>query len=127
MRTFIYYASLGAIMYLSLFLISSKLSTSSVRSLTSEEAKQMLKNKSIKHIIDVRTDAEWKEGHLKDAIHIPLDVLSKDISKVDKLSKSDTILLYCRSGGRANTGATILSNNGYTNVYYLVGSHNSLN
>ena len=46
-------------------------------------------------IIDVRTVAEWKTGHLDGAIHIEW----QDILQIpSKISKDEEIYLYCRSG-----------------------------
>ena len=50
--------------------------------------------------IDVRTPAEYEQGHLPEATLIPYDSIEKGIAAL-KLSKSTPIYLYCAVGGRA--------------------------
>lgn len=64
-------------------------------------------------IIDVRTEAEWKTGHLDGAIHIEW----QDILQLSsKISKDEEIYLYCRSGNRSGKATKILSEAGYINA-----------
>jgi len=64
-------------------------------------------------IIDVRTDAEWKTGHLDGAIHVEWqDILQMP----SKISKDEEIYLYCRSGNRSGKATKILTDAGYMNA-----------
>ena len=64
-------------------------------------------------IIDVRTEAEWKTGHLDGAIHIEW----QDILQLSsKISKDEEIYLYCRSGNRSGKATKILTDAGYMNA-----------
>ena len=64
-------------------------------------------------IIDVRTEAEWKTGHLDGAIHIEW----QDILQLSsKISKDEEIYLYCRSGNRSGKATKILIDAGYMNA-----------
>ena len=64
-------------------------------------------------IIDVRTETEWKTGHLDGAIHIEW----QDILQIQsKISKDEEIYLYCRSGNRSGKATKILSDAGYINA-----------
>ena len=65
--------------------------------------------------IDVRTPEEFKEGHLKDAINIPVDQIGARIGSVSP-DKSAPVNLYCRSGRRAEAALQELKKMGYTNV-----------
>lgn len=67
-------------------------------------------------ILDVRTEAEFKGMHLKNAVNIPLMVLSRDIQNIvpDKETK---ILVYCVTGERTMVAIQKLNNLGYRNVY----------
>ena len=58
-------------------------------------------------IIDVRTQEEWDNGYIEDAIHIPLSIISENIDKFVK-SYDEEILLYCRSGNRSGKAKEIL-------------------
>lgn len=65
-------------------------------------------------ILDVRTPAEFKQGHIKGALNTPLNELSKHLSK---LKKDQVIITCCASGMRSASAANILKSNGYTTVY----------
>ena len=60
-------------------------------------------------ILDVRTEEEFKEGHIKNAINI--DYYSKDFVKTckEKLKKDNKIAVYCQSGYRSKKSSKILS------------------
>lgn len=65
--------------------------------------------------IDVRTPEEFKEGHLKDAINIPVNQIGARIGSVSP-DKSAPVNLYCRSGRRSEAALQELKKMGYTNV-----------
>lgn len=67
-------------------------------------------------LIDVRTEEEYAESHIENAINIPLDI----IETID-LNKDDVIVLYCASGMRSVEAAKKLVAIGYTNIYSLDG------
>lgn len=70
------------------------------------------------HLVDVREESEWKEGHLPGAIHIGRGVLERDIeSKVTNMNAE--VILYCRGGFRSAMAADNLQKMGFTNVYSL--------
>jgi phage shock protein E len=94
--------------------------------LSASQAKQRIKNGDIRHVIDVRTDLEWKAGHYDDAIHIPIATIPKS-KKLNKIPKSSTLLVYCNTGQRARRAAELLRKDGYQNVYYIAESYRSLN
>ncbi len=73
-------------------------------------------------ILDVRSDGEWKEGHVKDAEHIYVAHLEKNLEKLDK---SKTVATYCGSGYRASIAASILNRNGFEKVINIPGSWNA--
>lgn len=64
-------------------------------------------------VLDVRTDNEYAEGHIKGAINI--DFKKKDfIAKAKAALPTDkTIAIYCRSGRRSAGAANLLANEGY--------------
>ncbi len=71
-------------------------------------------------VIDVRTQAEWDEGHLTIATHIPLDQIAARIGEVAP-DKDQKIYLHCRSGGRSGQAKTELEGLGYTSVENVGG------
>jgi rhodanese-related sulfurtransferase len=73
---------------------------------------ELLRNGAI--IVDVRTEREFKAGHAKGSINIPLDKLNKNLSR---LKKDKPVITCCASGMRSGTAKNILKNNGFTQVY----------
>lgn len=69
-------------------------------------------------LIDVRTPAEWNEGHLDGAILIPYEKIGEEIGKVAP-DKSGKINLYCRSGRRSGIALDTLKKLGYEDVTNL--------
>ena len=69
-------------------------------------------------VIDVRSEAEYREQHLPGTINIPLDRLGDDIAR-HAPKKEQPLLLHCRSGARSGMGERILKKMGYANVRNL--------
>ena len=66
-------------------------------------------------LIDVRSADEFASGHLRGAVNIPHDRITDEIGSV-AADKSARIILYCRSGRRADTALNTLKAAGYENV-----------
>ena len=71
-------------------------------------------------IIDVRTPAEFWEGHIDNAINIDFKSNSF-INEISKLDKSKTYLIYCRSGNRSSKAALIMDSLGFKKTIDLEG------
>lgn len=82
--------------------------------------KRMLNNNKNIVVIDVRTEDEYNDNHLKGAINIPLQDIKDKIGRFVK-NKNDTIIVYCEYGGRSMKACTKLEKMGYVNVYNLDG------
>ena len=65
-------------------------------------------------IIDVRTKEEFRSGHLKNSVNIPLSSLP---SSLKKLKKDQPIVTCCASGSRSVSARSFLRANGYEKVY----------
>lgn len=74
--------------------------------------KSMLNNGA--KIVDVRTPGEYKSGHIKGSINIPLQELNQ---KMKKLNKNDIIITCCASGMRSASAKQILTSNGFKEVH----------
>lgn len=71
-------------------------------------------------IVDVRSEQEYKEGHIEGAINIPDYEINSNIA--DALSnKEKEIILYCQSGSRSKKAYKKLKKFGYQKVYSLYG------
>ncbi|MBA6154095.1 rhodanese-like domain-containing protein [Gelidibacter maritimus] len=60
-------------------------------------------------ILDVRTQREWDNGHIKHAKHIPLDELKDRVGELKKLNKP--VITCCASGARSAKAAEYLNLN----------------
>lgn len=88
--------------------------------LSCSDAKNKMVNDPNVLILDVRNEEEYKESHIPNSVSLPLENMSKEISKVAK-DKSKTILVYCSSGKRSTIATDELTNMGYTNVFNMGG------
>ena len=66
-------------------------------------------------LLDVRSPEEYASGYLQGARNIPHDQIEAEIAAVAP-DKSAQIILYCRSGRRANTALETMRAMGYANV-----------
>ncbi len=78
----------------------------------------------MKHIIDVRSPAEFNMGHALNAVNLPVEQLAIKLSNGCKLQKDSEIILYCASGARAGVAKTLLERAGYQNVINMGGLAN---
>lgn len=72
------------------------------------DLKEVKKNGAV--IIDVRTPGEFKSGHVKGAINIPVTSIGSNIEKIKKYDKP--VITYCKSGMRSGNATSILKSNG---------------
>lgn len=66
-------------------------------------------------IVDTRTPGEYANGHVKNAINIPYDLIARSIDQYET-DPSKPIIVYCRSGNRSSIAKKNLVEAGYTNV-----------
>ena len=79
------------------------------------EAKALMDSESGYIIIDARTQEEYDEGHIPEAILIPeYEIAYRAENELS--DKNQLILVYCRSGRRSKIAAEELVKLGYTNV-----------
>ena len=71
-------------------------------------------------LIDVRTDREYRQGHLPGAVHVPLAEVG---ARVKKVKKDKEIVVYCQSGNQSIWAIKRLMGMGYTRLYNLKGGY----
>lgn len=74
--------------------------------------------KAYAQFVDVRTPAEYADGHAARAINIPLDELP---GKLDRLERNEPVYVICRTGRRSREASDILVKNGYAWVFNVSG------
>ena len=71
-------------------------------------------------LLDVRTDAEFAQAHIKGARKI--DFYGDNFqSKIDALDKDKTYVVYCRSGNRSSKTLALMKQLGFKKVYNVQG------
>jgi rhodanese-related sulfurtransferase len=88
--------------------------------LNAKQFYEMMQKEKDVIILDVRTPQEYQEGHISNAINIPVQILGQQLDKL-KNFKDKKILVYCRSGHRSAIASQILDRAGFKNVYNLKG------
>lgn len=73
---------------------------------------ELLKNGA--QIIDVRTKGEFQGGHVKNALNIPLDSLTSNLSRINK---NKPVITCCASGMRSASAKNLLKSQGFAEVY----------
>ena len=71
-------------------------------------------------IIDVREKNEYRLGHLKTSVNIPLSELR---DRLDEIPADRPVYLHCRSSQRSYNACMALVNRGYRNVWNISGSY----
>ena len=104
-----------------LFLLSCavKQKTPPYKQISQEEARKMMEEEDCV-ILDVRTEEEFNEGHIPDAVCLPAETIGSE-APAQLPDKDQVILIYCRTGIRAAGAAEQLAKLGYTNVYEFGG------
>jgi len=69
-------------------------------------------------VLDVRTAAEFAEGHLENAINIDVEGVQFDAG-IAQLDKTKTYAVYCRSGRRSGNAVEKMSSAGFTSLFNL--------
>ena len=58
-------------------------------------------------VIDVRSPEEYKEGHLKFAINMPIDTFEENVGEIDGFKDKD-VVLYCNSGKKSGDRKSVV-------------------
>ena len=103
-----------------------------IKTLKADEVKELSKKGEIT-LIDIRDIRElWKEGSIKDAIHIPRGMLEfwldpqSSYYKERKIGDIKNIVLFCALGFRSALSTKALKDMGFDNVANAQGGFDSL-
>ena len=87
------------------------------KAVSSKEAKEVINNIH-PLILDVRTPMEYKMGHIKNSVLIPVQDLQTRIKELSQY-KNENILVYCATGNRSTVASKILIDNGFKRLFNL--------
>ena len=94
--------------------------TNTYRSITMDEAANMMAQETGYIILDVRRPDEFAAGHIPNAINVPNETIGTD--EIAELpNKDQLIMVYCRSGRRSKEASEKLVKLGYTNIVEFGG------
>ena len=89
--------------------------------LTQQEWSSKLKNDENGVILDVRTQDEWSEGIIPNALKIDIYKGQGFIYEVEELDKSKNYYVYCKAGGRSAQACSVMNQLGFETTYNLIG------
>ena len=99
---------------------SSNNQANTYRSITMDDAVNMMAQETGYIILDVRRPDEFAAGHIPNAINVPNESIGTD--EIPELpDKNQLIMVYCRSGRRSKEASEKLVKLGYTNIVEFGG------
>ena len=98
-----------------------EIQTQAIEDVTAQEARELIQgNKKNPDfiIVDVRTPAEYDEGHIENALNV--DFKSRSFkSEISKLDRDKKYLIHCRSGVRSRGALSIMVELDFKEIYHL--------
>ena len=89
-----------------------------VKNVSAEDAEKLLKEKKEIVVIDLRTETEFKDGHIAGAKNI--DFLGSDFAKqIGALDKTKTYLVHCGSGRRSTKSLEVFQAQNISSILHL--------
>lgn len=93
-----------------------------IDSISAETFAQQFRGENL-HVVDVRKPGEYEDGHIKDAVNVPLDYLNEHLAEIPK---NETVYLHCGSGYRSMIAASILKSRGWDNLVEVAGGFQAI-
>ncbi len=110
---------LFAVLIASVFTLTACGATGAVTTMNVPDFAKKVSNKSIV-LLDVRTPAEFASGHISGATNIDFESGTFE-SDIQKLDKSKSYAVYCRSGNRSGQATSLMAKDGFSTVFNLEG------
>lgn len=91
-----------------------------IREVSPEQARQLIQDGAA--VLDVREPDEFAAGHLPGVIHIPRGMLEFRLAGTPELTDPRrTVLVYCKTSGRAALATVVLHTMGVSHAVSLAG------
>lgn len=100
-------------------LVHSFAASAGVKNIPPSEAVALI-NRQNAVVLDVRTDDEFKQGHIINSLNIPVGLLASRINELER-HKSQPLVVICRSGQRTVQACSILRKQGFESLHGLAG------
>jgi len=95
----------------------------SAKDISQTQLQQIMKNDKQVVLLDVRTVEEFEEAHIPNAINIPHKELEARLAELSG-AKNTQVVIYCRSGRRAEVARQLLVKSGFNQLDHLSGDFN---
>jgi rhodanese-related sulfurtransferase len=102
-----------------IFLSSVFILNAQIIKLNSTEVNDIIKKNHDFIILDVRTEQEFKSGHIKGAININISK-SDFFNKIDKLDRKAKYIVYCRTSNRSKVAVDYMISKGFINILHMI-------
>ena len=76
-------------------------------------------------VMDVRKETEYADGHIKDAVNIPLNTLT-DPGSMANIEETDNVYVHCAGGYRSVIAASLMKRQGIHNLRNVLGGWNEM-
>lgn len=90
-----------------------------VQRITPSDATRLI-NSEDAVVVDVRADAEYRKGHIVNAINVPQGQLQSELNSLEKY-KTRPIITVCRNGQESARAGALLKQQGFDHVHTLNG------
>ena len=98
--------------------VGARLPVAQTAQITPTELQRQLAERDRPLVLDVRTDDEWREGHLPGALHIMGGYLPE---RINEIPRDRPLVVMCGSGYRSTIAASVLERAGFTEITNLTG------
>jgi len=92
-----------------------------IQSVSVDDFAKAIEKYGTEQLIDVRTPAEYAQGHIPGARLVNIYDASFQQKILEGLTKSKPVLIYCRSGHRSMVAARFLAEKGFTVINLRLG------
>lgn len=94
--------------------------TDMIIDIEADELAMDLKHDPKASVLDVRRETEYANGHIKNAVHLPLSDMT-DIVQIANIEEDQNLYVHCGGGYRSVIAASLLKRQGYHNLRNVVG------
>ncbi len=108
-----------AVLIASIFTLTACGATGAVTTMNVSDFAKKISDTSIV-LLDVRTPAEFAAGHIAGATNIDFESGTFE-SDIQKLDKSKSYAVYCRSGNRSGQATALMAKDGFKTIFNLDG------
>ncbi|MDQ6755647.1 MAG: rhodanese-like domain-containing protein [Bacteroidota bacterium] len=76
-------------------------------------------------VLDVRRETEFGDGHIKNAVHLPLSEMN-DVAQIANFEDDQNLYVHCAGGYRSVIASSLIKRQGYHNLRNVLGGWNKI-